>query len=107
MGPRETTAGFYGRYPESDIGIDTISREEKLLNPASTFTSFATKGISLNHSRKRSVDNALKRRLSSNRMARANLGTIIHSDDALGFEVVVALVIWVELCLPARGTLSW
>jgi hypothetical protein len=76
------TAGFTVRCAERAVGIDTMSRDEKLLNLASTFTSAATKGMSLNHLRKRSVDNALMRRLSCNRMARANLRTCIPSDDA-------------------------
>ena len=59
IGPRHITAGLVGIYDDRAIGRETIRIEEKLPNPASTFTSSIDSGINRSHSLKRSVESSL------------------------------------------------
>jgi hypothetical protein len=59
IGPRHITAGSVGMYDARAIGRETIRIEEKLSNPASTFTSSTSSGIIRSHSLNRSVESSL------------------------------------------------
>jgi hypothetical protein len=59
IGPRHITAGLVGIYDDRAIGRETIRIEEKLSNPASTFSSSISSGINRSHSLKRSVESSL------------------------------------------------
>jgi len=80
IGPRHITAGSVGMYDDKAIGRETIRIEEKLSNPASTFTSSTSSGIIRSHSLNRSVESSLGRKVSLIRTAKSNLGTRSSND---------------------------